>query len=762
MLQIEIRLQSLLFYPNNALKKLFLFSFITLSFIVRAQTWFHNTEHVSEVKIIFKQTNWDYILDSFYVAGDKERILASVWVDGIYYDSVGIRYKGFSSVSVDRDKNPFNIKLDYIRNQNHFGVDKIKLGNVIQDPSFVREVLSYSIARNYMPSSHANYCKVYINDDFWGIYTSVESVDNSFLAQYYGDSDGVFIKGNPSVVNQNGENSNLANSLGTDISNYYNYYELKSDTGWATFYKLIDKLNNDPSSLEEILNIDRTLWMHALNYTLINFDSYIGYSQNYYLYEDKNGQFNPILWDMNQSFGSFRLTDASEFFRGFTVEEAKTMDPLAHVNSFSVHPRPLIRNILNTPQRRRMYLAHIRSIVQDHFKNEAFKKDLDELQDLIKSYVKTDENKFYSYEDFLQNKTVTVQDLVEYPGITDLMDDRSDYLLSYTGISPIGSPSVNIPRYTKGKTNFIITTRVNSASRVYLFYRNKIGGLFTKVEMKDDGISGDEQAIDGIYGINIPVLTKNLDYYIYAENDSSGTFSPTNAAFNFYKIRELKQLVLNEFCASNKTLVADETNNYEDWIELYNNGDTAIDLSRYTLSNDINELAKWNFPNISIPGNTYLLLWADNDEEDGFLHTNFKLSSGGGAIYLSIDGEVVDEIKFGGQTTDLTTGRYPNGTGSFVLMEPTPNGFNGGRRLGVKFIEKPNVKIFPNPVNGKFYIESDISGSLIMNNIQGQTVLTRKINVGKNTIDASELASEVYFLNIINETTVVSKKIIKQ
>jgi hypothetical protein len=80
----------------------------------------------------------------------------------------------------------------------------------------------------------------------------------------------------------------------------------------------------------------------------------------------------------------------------------------------------------------------------------------------------------------------------------------------------------------------------------------------------------------------------------------------------------------------------------------------------------------------------------------------------------------------------------------------------------VKFIEKPNVKIFPNPVNGKFYIESDISGSLIMNNIQGQTVLTRKINVGKNTIDASELANEVYFVNIINETTVVSQKIIKQ
>ena len=52
------------------------------------------------------------------------------------YDSVGVRYKGFSSVSVNRVKNPFNIKLDYIiEGQDHQGIDKIKLSNVISDPS---------------------------------------------------------------------------------------------------------------------------------------------------------------------------------------------------------------------------------------------------------------------------------------------------------------------------------------------------------------------------------------------------------------------------------------------------------------------------------------------------------------------------------------------------------------------------------------------------------------------------------------------------
>ena len=727
-----------------------------------AQTLFHNDSHISEVKLVFEQENWDHILDSLYVAGDEDRLLAAAWVDGVYYDSIGVRYKGFSSVSIDRTKNPFNIKLDYISDQSHFGVDKIKLGNVIQDPSFVREIVSYKVARNYMPASLANYCKVYINDVFWGVYTSIESVDNSFLAQHYGSSTGAFIKCNPTKVNLNGENSNLSNSPGTDTADYYDLYELKSDKGWAEFYDLIDKLNSDPAAVEEVLNIDRTLWMHALNYTLVNFDSYVGYAQNYYVYEDKNGQFNPILWDMNQSFGSFRLTDASDFFRGFTVEEAKTMDPLAHVNSFSVHPRPLIKNVINTAQRERMYLAHIRAIVQEHFANGAYKDELDVLQDLIKSDVNKDTNKFYSDADFLTNKTSTVTDLVDYPGITDLMDARSTYLLNYKGISPVGAPSIDVPRDIKNENDFQVTTSVGAASTVYLYYRDQSGALFSRVEMKDDGLAGDGTAMDGMYGAVVPVNGKNIDYYVYAENDSSGTFSPTNAAYNFYQIREVKQLVINEFCASNSSIIADENGDYEDWIEIYNNGDTAINLLGYTLSDDLGELAKWSFPDITIASDAYTIIWADSDESDGAMHASFKLASGGEAIYLSYQGEVVDEIIFGGQTTDLTTGRYPNGTGPFILMEPTPDAFNDGQRVSIVKIAKPTFSIFPNPVNGRFYVESDISGSATLMNAQGQTILTVEIKQGVNVLNAAQLANGMYFLTIKNEASIVSKKIIKQ
>ena len=220
--------------------------------------------------------------------------------------------------------------------------------------------------------------------------------------------------------------------------------------------------------------------------------------------------------------------------------------------------------------------------------------------------------------------------------------------------------------------------------------------------------------------------------------------------------------MVNEFCASNSSVIADEKGDYEDWIELYNNGDTSIHLLGYTLSDDLNDLAKWSFSDTSLGPEAYLLIWADDDDEDGPLHTNFKLASGGEAIYLSYQGEVVDEITFGGQTTDFTSGRYPNGTGPFVLMEATPAAFNNGQRVSIAGLDKPTFSIFPNPLTGRFYVESDMNGTAILMNAQGQTVLTTKINKGVNVLDAFLLASGMYFLSIRNEISVVSKKIIKQ
>mgnify|MGYP001300857630 FL=1 len=103
-------------------QKIFLLIFFLSTNILYCQNNFYHTDTVQEIRINFYDSNWDNILDSLYVLGDKQRILAHLEINGFSYDSVGVRYKGFSSVSVNRTKNPFNIKLDYIiENQDHFG-----------------------------------------------------------------------------------------------------------------------------------------------------------------------------------------------------------------------------------------------------------------------------------------------------------------------------------------------------------------------------------------------------------------------------------------------------------------------------------------------------------------------------------------------------------------------------------------------------------------------------------------------------------------
>ena len=234
-----------------------------------AQSNFYSVDSIRDIRIYFYATDWDYQLDSLYVQGDNERILADLIIDGSSYDSVGVRYKGFSSVSVNRVKNPFNIKLDYvIDGQDHNGVDKVKLSNVIHDPSFVREVLTYEIAANYLPSAKANYANVYINDTLWGLYTNVQAVNKVFLNDHFGNKYNPFFKCNPENldVTPGGENSNLSNAHGNDSLDYEPYYTLKSNYGWEALYNLIDTLNNYSDSIEKILNVDRTLWMHAINY----------------------------------------------------------------------------------------------------------------------------------------------------------------------------------------------------------------------------------------------------------------------------------------------------------------------------------------------------------------------------------------------------------------------------------------------------------------------------------------------------------------
>ena len=743
---------------------------IFLSNNIFSQSTFYNIDTVREIKFDFDQPNWKYLLDSLYVLGDEQRIIGTVTIDGYQYDSVGIRYKGYSSVNITQTKNPFNIKLDYIINdQEHQGFNKIKLSNVIHDPSFLREALSYQIARKYMPSSKANFANLYINDTLWGVYSNVEAVNKDFLSKHYQSRNNSFFKCNPSSLDLFGENSNLSLSPGNDSLDYEAFYSIKSDYGWGKLYQLIDTLNNYPSSINKILNVDRTLWMHAFNYSLVNLDSYIGYAQNYYLYEDNSGRFNPILWDLNMSFGSFRLTDASSYFSGMNISQAKTLDPLSHLYDVSVFPRPLMRNIFNDNRFRKMYMAHLKTIMEENFSNLSYLDSANKMHQIIDQSVNLDSNKFYSYLDFQNNIDSTVTNTINYPGIKDLMSNRMNYLSNYSGYNHnIAIDSIKEYNNTLSIGDDLwITANIIDADQVVLFYRFKSSGAFQETLMLDNGNNNDGAIGDFKYGAKIPNIGNNTQYFIYAENDSAGQFSPERAAYEFYEYYAPIQsgdLVINEILAINDNVVQNEFGDYADWIELYNNTNSSLSTNELFITDDTTNLLKWNIPDINIPANGYLILWADEKHNEGIKHTNFKLANGGEKLILSNNsGQIIDYLNFPTQSTNVGYARIPNGTGNFVYNTPSfgyDNDF-----ANVSSINQSKLSCYPNPFKNHLNILLENPNETLISicDIQGKIILQQKVKPmnHKLILNTSSFKKGMYFVYLNSSKINSIQKIIK-
>jgi hypothetical protein len=139
---------------------------------------------------------------------------------------------------------------------------------------------------------------------------------------------------------------------------------------------------------------------------------------------------------------------------------------------------------------------------------------------------------------------------------------------------------------------------------------------------------------------------------------------------------------INEWMASNLTTIQDPADlKYEDWFELYNPGNAAIDLTGYTLTDDLLNSDLWEIPaGTVIPAGGFLLIWADQNgtqNAPGVLHADFKLSASGESIGLfAPDGTQVDAVTFGAMAADEARGRLPDGSDTIGQTSPTPGSAN--------------------------------------------------------------------------------------
>jgi len=323
-------------------------------------------------------------------------------------------------------------------------------------------------------------------------------------------------------------------------------------------------------------------------------------------------------------------------------------------------------------------------------------------------------------------------------------------------------------------TEVWFNVEVDETIQVFLRYRQGLSEPFTEVEMYDDGNHQDGNAGDGIYGISLMAGSSTIEYYIYTENDDASSFSPEHAEYEFYTIPVSGDLVINEFMADNENTVADQDGEYDDWIEFYNNGTEAISLEGYYLSDDASNLKQWTFPDTTIAPKSYMIVWADNDEEQAGLHANFKLSKSGEMILLSDTGQnVLDDVSYGQQYADTTTGRFPNGTGDYEMMAPTFGMENISWPTNVEDVKDGNLfglRAYPNPVTDKlnisFILQSPAEISISLYNVYGQSaqlVSSKGYSAGNQHLEigTSNLSDGMWICSLVIDGTIHTIKLLK-
>ena len=503
---------------------------------------FYNTNEIRQIKITIKQQNWRSLLDSLRLNGD-DYMVGAADIDGKSYKNIGIKYRGSRSFKVGAKRNPLHIKLNFIdKNQSHQGYKSLKLSNALRDPSMVREVLGFEIARKYMPAPKANYAQVYVNGDYYGLFANIEQVGAEFLTSHFGENNGSFFKCSPNIksVAADGCKKNVFAALvyEGDAACYLNNYELESEGGWDDLIYLTKTLAQNPDKIESILNVDQTLWMLAFNNVLVNLSSYSGrQSQNYYLYKDSTGRFTPIIWDLNLAFGSYKSAVVGSDLR---LKQLQELDPLLHLEN---EYKPLISQLLQNGDYQKVYLSHVRTILYENFVNNSYADRAEALQELIQVPFINDHNRKYAFDDFKKSLKSTVGKRSRIPGIKELMGKRTKLLKKNQDLRIVPPSITNITVQKRAQyasssiTDFAIQAKVDKLpQKVKLIYRYSKEDSFKEALMLDDGKDKDVTPNDGIYTAKVGNGPSGyIEYYITAENKAAINFEPSNYMYHLHE-----------------------------------------------------------------------------------------------------------------------------------------------------------------------------------------------------------------------------------
>ena len=495
----------------------------------------------------YMQDYHSYLVNAWFY-NPSERIPARLTLNGVLHDSVGVRYKGNSTFCLPNDvfspKVPYNIDMNYfIGGQKLLKYKKVKLANAWMDATFLKQIVASNIYRRYLPTGESNLVKLNVQGNYVGLYVNDESINKQFLSKHFNEKSGPLFKCDN--IDRFCDTANAPTAMppnlfymGDDSTLYYNSYDIKSEYGWKEFINLMKTIDLDFQNIDSVLNVDRTLWAFAVNQVIANLDCYnTYYVHNYYMYQTKDGLFQMIPWDLDNSFvGAIMGWDYWNPSNVYEYDPYYTGGPYTGPSGTPQpwEARPLLFKLLNDPYYRKVYSAHMRTIIEESLDTAQIRVNIENLQSLAYNAASQDNNKVFTMNEYYNNTESAIWAAFNwgFGGILSTVNERKQFLLDHPEISLIPPQISNV--YVN---NGLVTAEVFNANTVEIMATtSEYNSKFNSFPMYDDGTNGDLLANDGVYTADLPFQFSGLDvkFYIRSENDDAIKLSPQRAEYEFY------------------------------------------------------------------------------------------------------------------------------------------------------------------------------------------------------------------------------------
>ena len=699
-------------------------------------------DEISIVKVEIDPDSLAHMLLEENLFSDYEYPATFIFQNSFVSDTVhniGFRLRGNTSRLAA--KKSFKVSINSFEPRKWRGLEKVNLNGNHNDVSLLRAKLCSDMYREMgLPAARIAYVKLYINDEYRGIYLNTEHIDEEFAAKYFDEQgDGNLYKClYPADLNY----------LGTTASNYQlevfgrRPYELKTNL-WQDNYsdlaQFITSLHNANETgvecdIQEEFDLHTYVKYLALEILQGHWDAYVYNKNNFYLYH--NEITNQICWipyDMDNTLGIDWVG------QNWTERNIYNFPP-------SGEDRLLYDVVMENPFWRGQFSKAMNDCINQFFNDTWLNEKVTQYHNLLSGEISNDPYYPLDYgftsENFIDAPFSAWGGHVSY-SLGDYFNQRASSALDQleqfnanTAVFAItdNGPQPNIPIvrcYYEGNATPMLQYKVDDGSTL-------------QAALNDDGNFPDDVANDNIYQgfINVDSGSK-ISYQIAA----GSALYPCWGENVIWLSESNVPLQINEVMSANTSTIADSDGEYDDWVELYNPGPTNVNMSNMFLTDEFGNWDKWPLPSIIAPVNTFRLLWADDQPEQGNDHTNFRLSDNGETIWLVRFEQgaprIVDGVAFPAMPADFSFGRITESSDNFIeFAAPTPLAANG--IVSVQEPTRTEISVFPNPANSFLIFSKNVQFVQLLN-MQGQVLLTRS---NEQSLDVSNLSAGVYLLHL--------------